>query len=575
MTFDGFALRTICQELKHKLSNARIDKIYQPEKDEIILSIRTQTSGNTRLLISANPRWARIHTSTEKKVNPSTPPAFCMLLRKYLEGGKIKEIKQVDFERILHIYIEALNDFKEWKTLILICEFMGRHSNIILVNSDNNIILDAIKKYGSNLSSYREVLPGKCYIFPPDQGKLNPLTCTYEQYVQLMWKQAGDTLLSSAIFNTFSGISPFTAIHICQAVNINPKIPVEQCGEYELSNVLIHIKQLVKYIDDNQVEVQTFYKNKQLWEFVIQKSKIYSSVNEALDTYYQKRLNTIRLDSFKANITRTIKSYLDRAYRKRFHQECDQTKANENEKYKLWGELLTAYAYRLNKGDNKAVLEDFYTGQPITIDLDPRYTPIQNAQKYFKIYNKSRSALKHLEQLMAKNQQEIDYLESVLVAIKQAENLTELDEIIEELVKGNYLKQQSHKKAKLDRSKPRQYISSDGFEILVGRNNRQNDNLTLKQSRNSDLWLHAKDIPGTHVIVRLPSNIKSINQIPDKTLEEAAGLAAYYSKAQESGKVAVDYTFCTNVRKPSGAKPGMVIYDNYWTITVVPLELKN
>jgi len=583
MPFDGMAIRAVCQELDRDLNNARIDKIHQPEKDEIVFLIRAPGSKPRRLLISANPRWARIHCCEQRKENPSNPPAFCMLLRKYLEGGKIRAIKQVDFERIVHIYIEALDEFREWKTKLLVCEFMGRHSNIILINPETQIILDAIKKYGSDLSSYREVLPGKNYISPPDQGKMNPLSCSFSDFVQLMWQQEVDSTLASALFKALSGISPFSAGEICQAAGINPDVPVEECGEFEFSSIFKQVQKTIAAIDYGQFETRLLYKNNQLWEFVISppsppalggKSIIYPSANSGIDTYYQQRLDKIRLDSSKTNITRTIKSVLDKAYRKRFMQEGDKSKALENEKYKTWGELLTSYAHQFQKGDTVAQLEDFYSGETVNINLDPRYTPIQNAQKYFKIYNKSRSALKHLENLMARNQQDIDYLESVLVAIKQAESMSELDEIIEELEKEDYLKEHGKRKKQQQRSEPRTFISSDGLEIMVGRNNRQNDVLTLKQARGHDLWLHAKDIPGTHVIIKLPPSLTSINDVPDKSLEEAANLAAYFSKAQESSKVPVDYTFRANVRKPGGARPGMVIYDNYWTIMADPHEAR-
>jgi len=573
MPFDGIAIRAVCQELDHGLNNARIDKIYQPEKDEIVFLIRAPGTKSRRLLISANPRWARIHYCEQRKENPSNPPAFCMLLRKYLEGGKIKAIKQVDFERIVHIYIEALDEFREWKTRVLVCEFMGRHSNIILINPENQIILDAIKKYSSDLSSYREVLPGKNYISPPDQGKLNPVSCSFTDFVQLMWKQEADCTLSSALFKVLSGISPFSSGEICQAAGINPDMPVEECGEFEFSNIFKQVQKTIATIDDGQLETRLLYKNSEPWEFVISpyplpfvgKSIVYPSANSGIDAYYQQRLDKIRLDSSKTNITRNIKVLLDKAYRKQFLQEGDKNRALENEKYKTWGELLTSYAYQFKKGDTAAQLEDFYSGEPVTINLDPRYTPIQNAQRYFKIYNKSRSALKHLEKLLAEIQQDIDYLESVLVAIKQAESMSELDEIIEELEKEDYLKEHGKRKKQQQRSEPRTFISSDGLEIMVGRNNRQNDILTLKQARGHDLWLHAKDIPGTHVIVKLPPYVTSIHDVPDQSLEEAANLAAYFSKAQESR---------ANVRKPGGARPGMVIYDNYWTIMANPHEAK-
>ena len=583
MPFDGITIRAICHELDRNLGNARIDKIYQPEKDEIVFLIRAPGSKPLRLLISANPRWARMHSCEQRKENPSNPPAFCMLLRKYLEGGKIKAIKQVDFERIVHIYIQALDEFREWKTRVLVCEFMGRHSNIILINPENGVILDAIKKYGSDLSSYREVLPGKNYISPPDQGKLNPLSCSFTDFVQLMWKQEPGATLSSSLFKVLSGISPFSAREICQEVGIDPDVSVEECGEFEFSSIFKRVQKTVTGIDDGQFETWLLYKNNQPWEFIISppsplppggKNTVYHSANSGIDAYYQQRLDKIRMDSSKTNITRNIKSLLDKAYRKRFLQEGDKSKALENEKYKTWGELLTSYAHQFQKGDTLAELEDFYNGELVSINLDPRYTPIQNAQKYFKIYNKSRSALRHLEKLMARNQQDIDYLESVLVAIKQAESMSELDEIIEELEKEDYLKGHVKRKKQQQRSKPRRFVSSDGLEIMVGRNNRQNDVLTLKQARGHDLWLHAKDIPGTHVIIKLPPSLASINDVPDQSLEEAANLAAYFSKAQESSKVPVDYTFRANVRKPGGARPGMVIYDNYWTILASPDEAR-
>ncbi|HEX3010637.1 MAG TPA: NFACT RNA binding domain-containing protein, partial [Syntrophomonadaceae bacterium] len=296
----------------------------------------------------------------------------------------------------------------------------------------------------------------------------------------------------------------------------------------------------------------------------------FPSINLACDNFYSTKLAMVRLDSIKTNLHRSLKVFLDKAYKKRFLQEGDVEKAHQNEILRIWGELITAYSHQLKKGDTEANLIDFYSGKEITINLDPRYTPIQNAQKYFKTYNKGQRALKHLEILIAQNQQEIDYLETIEIGIKQADNIREIAEIVDEMEKQGYLKGNPHTRNKLEKSQPRCYQSSDGLEILVGRNNYQNDMLTLKESNKSDLWLHTKDIPGTHVIVRLPRGTSDINQVPDTTLEEAAALAAYYSKASQSDKVEVDYTFRSNVRKPSGAKPGMVIYDNYWTIIANP-----
>lgn len=580
MPFDGITIRALCQELDDRLMDARIDKIHQPEKDELIFSIRTR-AGSCRLLLSANPRWARCYITSFKKENPVSPPAFCMLLRKYLEGGKIKAVSQWDFERVMIIDIEAMDDFREWRMKRLVCEFTGRHSNILLINPEGNTIIDAIKRYGSDQSAYREVLPGKTYINPPDQSKLNPLAFDFEKMVELMWKQS-HTELATSIFYTFSGISPFSARQLCLVTGLNPSMPVDQCGEFEFRSIAEHLSQIISHVDDHDNNAFVGIGGQQVIDFApyplldlgANVNLIsFDGINEACDYYYHSKLGQLKLESVKANLSRNIKGFLDKAYKKQFLQEGDQNKARENVKYKQWGELITAYAHTLRKGDLEVALDDFETGEPVSIGLDPRYTPIQNAQKYFKVYNKSRAALQHLETLKANNLLEIEYLESVLLAIRQSENTEQIEEIIEELEGEGYIKEHGkRKKLKQNRSEPRRILSSDGLEILVGRNNRQNDLLSIKQAAASDLWLHTKEVAGTHVIVKLPRTIGSIDLVPDSTLEEAAILAAYFSKAEQSSKVAVDYTFRANVRKPNGAKPGMVIYENYWTINVNPRD---
>jgi len=577
MPLDGLAIRALSTELNSELLDARIDKIHQPEKDELSFSIRSLKSGTLRLTISANPRWARIHISAEKKTNPTQPSSFCMLLRKYLEGGKIKEIKQLGLERIVHIRIEALDDFKEWTDKILVCEFMGRHSNIILINPESGLILDAIKKYSSEL---REVYPGKEYISPPSQTKLDPLKTNFDDFSKAMWQQGEDKSINFALFNVYVGLSPYSAREICASTGLSQDLPVDQCGDYELSLLYQSTQALINNMLQGTISPCVHYRNNIPVDFTPYRpltlpasglSRTFPSMNTACDEFHRHKLNQIKLESMQINLSRNIKEHLDRAYKKKFFQEGDLSRAHENEKYRIWGELLTAYAHQFKKGDAQAVLNDFHTGEPVCLDLDLRYTPIQNAQRFFKLYNKSRGAQKHLQRLMAENQQGIDYLESVLISIKQAEDPAQIDEIMEELEKEGYIKTRSTRsKRKSERSQPRKFVSSDGLEILVGRNNLQNDRLTLREADKNDLWLHTKDIPGTHVIISLPPAIKSIHQIPDKTLVEAASLAAFYSKASGSLKVPVDYTFRFNVKKPGGARPGMVIYDNYWTMLVKP-----
>jgi len=578
MPFDGLVIKAVSRELNSDLIDARIDKIHQPEKDELVFTIRQAKAGTVRLVVSANPRWSRLHITSEKKVNPSQPSAFCMLLRKYLEGGKIKEVKQIGMERIVHIRIEALNDFREWQDKLLICEFMGRHSNIILLNPANGFIIDSIKKVSSDVSSYREVLPGKVYLSPPSQGKLEPMDTSFETFAAAIWKQEESTIVTGALFNIYTGLSPFSAREICAAAALDADLTVEECGDFELSRIYQSTRTFIQNIDQGHFVPTVQYSKHSPLEFApfepIGASpmvKTFSSMNEACNAFFGQKLSQLRLESMQTNLTRHINEHLHKAYRKQFLQEGDLSQAHENEKYKIWGELLTSYASQFKKGDTIAVLPDFYTGEQVSLPLDVRYTPIQNAQRYFRIYNKSRGTQRHLQRLMAENQVGIDYLESVLVAVGQAESPAMIEEIIEELEKEKYFKLRAGRtKNKPERSQPRRFLSSDGLEIRVGRNNLQNDRLTLKESDRHDLWLHTRQIPGTHVIVSLPASVNSIDAVPDRTLEEAASLAAYFSKASGSQKVPVDYTFRYNVKKPSGARPGMVIYDNYWTLMVNP-----
>lgn len=579
MPFDGITIAAVCRELDLQLKGHRIERIYQPEKDEIIISTRNHKS-SSRLLISANPQWARLHSTESRRQNPSTPPAFCMLLRKYLEGGKIKAVRQVDFERIIHLRVEAPNNFMEWKEKILVCEFMGKHSNIILINPETGVIIDAIKKYSHEVSTYREVLPGKQYVFPPSQGKLNPREASYDEFARRLWQQQNQDI-ARALFAIYSGLSPFTAREICSQVGLDPCYPAEQCGEFEIAALFRTCQSMIQQVTTGDIRPTVLGSRRGVVEFAPYEISAtaggilvssFSSINQAADYFFTEKLSRVRLDSLKTNLLRSLRSSLEKAYRRAMLQEGDLVQAEAGTKYRLWGELLTTYAHQLQKGQTRSTLEDYYSGETVEIDLLPHLSPIENAQKYFKLYNKARASAHHAQARLQVTREEIDYLESVVVALEQAATLAELEEIIEELEKEGYVKGRKEPRRLEERSQPRVFISSDGLKILAGRNNRQNDRLTLKESAQNDLWLHAKGIPGTHVIVHLPKHVKSIHQVPDRTLEEAALLAAYYSKGNDAGKVPVDYTFRQNVKKPKGAKPGMVVYENYWTIYVSPSD---
>lgn len=578
MPFDSLSIMALCQELDQDFQNARIDKIHQPERDELLLTIRTYDQGNVRLVISANPRWARMHLEPSRRSNPVRPPAFCMLLRKYLEGGKIKSVRQLGMERIVHFHIEALNELGEWKERLLVCEFMGKHSNIILLNPENHQIIDAIKRYGSELSSHRQVFPGQVYIAPPPQDKLDPLVCSYEDFARALWKHE-DKTASHALLQVFLGLSPFAARQICFQAGLEPDLDTSLCGERELSRLYEHSRLLIASILKENNQPCIIYRRGQPLEYAPydvppgpnETRMPFPSMNEALARFYSERMASIRLDGSRSALRKKMGERLDRVHKKYIAQQGDLRRALENRKYRLWGELLITYASRFEKGDLIAVVENYENGELLEIPLDPRYTPIQNAQRYYKIYNKSVNSQRHLDELMKQNLAEISYLESVLLEIEEAENPDELAEITEELEREGLLAVKSGRKGRSQhRSHPRRFESSDGLAILVGRNNRQNDHLTMREAGRGYLWLHSRQMAGSHVILQLPPALKSINEVPDRSLEEAAALAAYFSRGRESSKVEVDYTFRHQVQKPPGAKPGMVIYHQYWTIIIAP-----
>ncbi|MGE5380722.1 MAG: NFACT family protein, partial [Methylocystaceae bacterium] len=509
MPLDGLFIRALTQNLDSELRDTRIDKIHQPEKLDLVFHIRKK-NGNSRLLLSANARWARFHLTNHRLENPTSPPAFCMYLRKHLEGARIIDLRQPGWERVLYIRILALNEFRDWSERLLIGEFMGRHSNIILVDPNTGLIMDAIKRYGNEVSTYREVLPGRPYVPPPSQNKLLPEAATPE----LLWSKwcqgSLDLRLSQALFSAVEGLSPISAAFICERAGLPALATVGECGEYELNQVYRALKSIVDTITSGQIQpaVSPQRPPSDFWLLPLDTDwKPAVDANNAVDEYYNGRLAAARLESFKVNINRNITGYLNKLYRKRLAQEQDLAEARQKEHLRNWGELLTAYAHEVPPRASAVQLTDFYSGEPVTIELQPHLNAIQNAQKYFKTYAKARVSRDHLQTFLAQTKAEIDYLESVQVALERAESVDEAEEIIEELTEQKYMKEsRKNRKRAHAETNFRQFTSSDGLTILVGRNNRQNDILTLRKAAAGDLWLHTKEIPGTHVILRLNSN---------------------------------------------------------------------
>lgn len=576
MPFDGLAISHLVKELNQQLAGQRIEKIYQPERDQLTLVVR-QKKGSCHLIISINPRWGRMYISGERGENPAQPTAFCMLLRKHLEGAKILEFVQQDFDRVVWIKVSALNDLMEWQEKVLVCEFTGKNANVILIDPQKNTIVDGMKRYGHELSSHREVQPGVEYVSPPSQDKLNPMTCDYTMFYRSLWSENNHSAtISAALFRTLTGFSPVTCREICNLAGIDPDSPVEECGDYELSNLFFNIMPVL-LSETNPALVEGVNGPEEYFPFIPgpQENKNvvgYDSLNLAMDTFYKQRLAQVRLESLRSNISRNVKTLLDKAYRKLFFQEGDLEQAKKGEILKVYGELLTAYGYQIPKGLSKVKLPNFDGVGETEIELLPHLTPQQNAQRYFKQYAKAKKSRDLLEEFISHNLDEIRYLESIQVALDKASNIEEIEEIIDELEEQGFARAKSRSKGRAAASKPRRFMSTDGLCIWVGKNNRQNETLTLKTSRKTDLWLHAQGYAGAHVILELPPSVTSIDDVPVSSLEEAAILAGYYSRGKDAEKVPVDYTFRSQVKKPRGARPGMVIYDNYWTVFVNPSD---
>lgn len=574
MALDGLVVSALVHEFNNILTFNKIEKIYQPETDEIIMHLRSQGK-NLKLLLSANSNYPRVHFTNVNKENPSIPANFCMLLRKYLQGSKIVSITQPNFERIIKFKFETFDELNMKKYIDLIIEMMGRHSNIILVDCETQQILDSIKRVSLDISRYRQVLPGLQYSMPPSQNKLNPLEIIDFQDFYTALSNNPHNYLQKNILNTFIGISPLVAREICYIANIKEDILLSHLSQRELQELYKAFSSLIEKVKTNDFTPYFFVdrENNKYIDFSVINIKHLSlykkgeatSVSSMLETFYIQRDQRERIQQKSHGLRKSITTKLDRLYNKIQNLHQDLRKAKKLDTYKLKGDLLTSNLYQIQKGCDKIEVINYYdeNSSLITIELDKRLSPSQNAQNYYKKYNKAKNALLEVNKQLEKSKAEIDYLEQIVISIDQSTYLSDLEEIHNELIETGYLKKRLNKKniTHFKKSGYLKYRSSEGFEILVGKNNKQNDEITLKVADKEDLWFHIKDMPGSHVI------LKTGGQLPtEASLLEAANLAAYYSKGKHTTKVAVDYTTKKNVRKPKGAKPGMVIYDNYVTI---------
>ena len=579
MAFDGMVVHSVVQELASLLTEGRIDKIHQPEKDTVTIGIRTR-GGAYRLLLCANPSYPRVHLMSENMENPMSPPMFCMLMRKHIGSGKITKIDQPEFERIIRIHIESYDEMGYLAEKLLICELMGKHSNIILTNAEGKII-DSVYHVDFSVSSVRQILPGLIYTPPPSQEKQNPLAVSKDDIKACLTKDS--VPMYKRLMDTYSGISPIMAREaVFRACGFTDKSGEDATAE-EIDKTAYIFSQMIENIKDGKLSPCTVSDKEsgKLLDFnclaITQYEDMaevteYDSINEASEAFYIKKSSMQSLKQKSMDLIKFVSSSLDRCYRKLQIQNETLQKAQKKDKYKIYGDLITANIYRINQGEKEIVCENFYSDkcESITIPLKTDLSPSQNAQSYYKKYNKEKTAEEESLKQKELNLREIDYLESVKESIKIAESTAEIAMIRSELTEGGYLKNRGGKKQakKTNMPKPMHFVSDDGYDIYVGKNNLQNDYVTLKLSRSTDIWFHTKDIHGSHAIVRTPDAM----EVPDRTYLQAASLAAYYSKARASKSVPVDYTEVKNVKKPSGAKPGMVIYVNYNTIYADPDE---
>ncbi|MGI9859889.1 NFACT RNA binding domain-containing protein [Moorella naiadis] len=585
MAFDGLFLAAITEELA-PLTGSRVDRVFQPEKETVILHLR-EGRDTRKLLLCSLPDQARVHLTTASFTNPPTPPLFCMVLRKHLEGGILTAVEQPGLERVLKLHFSTTDELGRHTSRLLLIEIMGKHSNIILLNPEGSII-DAARRYTHAVSRHREVLPGRPYIPPPAQDKADPRQLDDEAFSRLLYEGNWGDPLERQLVNRLAGLGPETAREVIYRAGLPAGVTLEGCGAYEVNRLYQALRDILAAAGPAAWQPEVVltpageplaFASLELHQYPELPREHRATPSAACDYFYSRRREHQLLEGSRRSLEHVLDKELKRCRKKEGLQAATVTAAAGAEEFRLAGEIITANIYRIARGQASLTAANFYdpNGAPVTIDLDPTSTPAENAQQYFNRYNKAKHAARLAATQLEHTRAEIAYLESIAQAVSMATTGDDLEEIRRELRQAGYLPEERVKPGKPGKkgvkkepphaSRPLEFTSPDGLPILVGKNNRQNDWLTLKQAAAGDLWLHAKDIPGSHVIIRTAGR-----EVPAATLETAARLAARYSRAGHSSRVPVDYTLVKHVRKPAGAKPGMVIYDHQHTVYVTPAE---
>ena len=567
MAFDGIVVADLVHEFRNELIGGRIARIAQPETDELLLTIKT-TDGQRRLLISADASLPLIYLTDANKPAPMTAPNFCMLLRKHIGGGRIIDIRQPKLERIIHFTIEHLDELGDLCRKELIVEIMGKHSNIIFCTSDGKII-DSIKHVSAQMSSVREVLPGREYFIPDTMHKADPLTVDADTFTGLLKEKPMP--VSKAVYTSFTGISPVTAEEICHLAGLDSALPAKEYSEDILFHLYTQFTIYLSAIKEGRFTPAIYYDGREPKEFAAlplthfdgYECREYTSISEVLSTFYSTRSLLTRIRQKSADLRHIVQTALERN-RKKYDLQLRQLKDTENrEKFRIYGELINTYGYNVEEGARKLDALNYYTNEMVSIPLDPTKTPQENAQRYFAKYNKQKRTFGALSELSKETLEDINYLESVQTALDIALTEEDLAQIREELAGAGYIRRRFTKKKIRIKNEPLHYISSDGYHIYVGKNNLQNEELTFHFASGNDWWFHAKQAPGSHVIVK-----SNGDELPDRTFEEAGRLAAYYSSMRGSDKVEIDYVQKKHVKKPNGARPGFVVYYTNYSLVI-------
>lgn len=567
MAFDGITVAAVVKELSDATAGTRIYKISQPEPDELILTIKGNST-QFRILISADASLPLVYKTNDNKTAPLNAPNFCMLLRKHLSNAKILSVTQPGLERVIRFSLEHLDEMGDICRKNLIVELMGKHSNIIFTD-ENDMIIDSIKHISHNVSSVREVLPGRNYFIPETLEKKDPLSITREEFIEAITN--AHLPIQKALYTSFTGLSPIMGSELAHEAHLDPDASTSSLSVSDAEALYKVFAEMINKIKEGRFSPSVIYENDSPKEYsavplTIFKdfiSKDFESISDLLQSFYREKSIVVRIRQKSTDLRKITQTALERNIKKLDLQTKQLEDTKKKEKYRIYGELINTYGYGVSEGSKSFEALNYYTNEMITIPLDPDLSVKENGKKYFDKYGKLKRTAENLTTIIEEVSAEVTHLESIMTSLDIAVEESDLTEIKEELIQAGYIRYKSGAKKVKVTSKPFHYISSDGFDIYVGKNNFQNDWLTFDFANGNDWWFHAKKMPGSHVIVRTNGE-----ELPDRTFEEAAKLAAYYSKGRGSDRVEIDYTIKKNVKKPAGAKPGFVVYYTNYSMVI-------